>query len=158
MTYAEWQLAHHTKRSNLQRKLESWGLTPEQVIEYFQYSNMRKHQTSFCALYDDDTPCHDTVSLNCYLCACPHFVVHDPAFEVQDQRIHSGCSINSKFAEIFVVDSNAHCDCSRCTVPHTKQAALQHYEKLKPVSDSCSILETIRNWQLSDIFGRYKLF
>ena len=160
MTYSEWYSQHHAKRITIQQKLEGWGLTPAQVIDYFSYDNMRVHEPSFCPLYAHSTKCHDIPSLNCYLCACPHFKCSDtPLHTTPDgQKVLSTCSINSRHATTFTVDNNSHCDCSSCTIPHTAKAALKHYEHLAPVEDTCSILEHIRGWQLSDIFGKFKIF
>ena len=158
MTYSKWQLENLNKRSKLQRKLESWGLNHKEVIDYFNYDNMVKNQPEYCGLYADNTKCHDMENLNCYLCACPHFVVHEPPASVNDTIVHSGCSVNSKFAAEFQTDKDIHCDCSNCTVPHTVSVALKHYEQLPAINDTCSLLELIRNWQLFDIFGKYKIF
>jgi Zn-finger protein len=160
MTYTEWAEAHKRKRINLQRKLEGWGLTREQVVDYFDYDNMVRNQPDFCPLYATKTKCHNTDNLNCYLCGCPYFKCSDEPLEIEHNgnRIYSVCTIDSRFKRTFTYDGNIHCDCSHCTIPHSKTAALQHYEEIAPVNDSCSLLETIRNWQLTDIFGKFKLF
>jgi Zn-finger protein len=160
MTYTEWSNQHTQKRSSLQRKLEGWGLTKEQVIDYFNYDNMVKNQPDFCPLYKSNTKCHDIDNLNCYLCGCPYFECSDEPLETRldGNKVFSTCTINSKFSNVFSYDNSTHCDCSNCTIPHTKAAALQHYETLSPIEDTCSLLETIRSWQLADIFGKFKLF
>ena len=158
MTYSEWQTENSAKRSKLQRKLESWGLNQKQVISYFNYDNMRVNQPDYCGLYKTNSKCHQMDNLNCYLCACPHFVIHNPPLPAGKNELHSTCSISSRFAETFTTDNSSHCDCTNCTIPHTEKAALANYEQLLPINDSCSLLEMIRGWQLTTILGKFKLF
>lgn len=159
MTYSDWAKEHSHKRVKLQTSLESLGLTPEQIIKYFDYDNMIKHEPKFCGLYELKVKCHDTPNLNCYQCGCPYFKYTDtPTPDLQGKKRFSVCTINSKFAKDFELDNNIHCDCTDCTIPHTRKAALKNYEHLEAVEDTSSLLESIRAWQFSDIFGKYKLF
>lgn len=130
MTYAEWQTAHEAKRDTLQKQLESEGLTPEQVIDYFDFDNMVEAQPDFCGLYPSKKKCHDIPKLNCYLCGCPHFRVLEPVQTITGKKVHSICSVNSKNTANFEVDNNVHCDCSNCTIPHTKRIALKYYKDI----------------------------
>ena len=158
MTYAEWQTQQHEKRSKLHRKLLSWGMVPDQVVSYFNFDNMSKYETDYCGLYETKTKCHDIPSLNCYNCGCPYFkVIDNPQPDLQGNKVESICTINSSYSKIFTVNGIIHCDCSGCTIPHTVKSAKTHLEKLE-VSDTYSILELIRNFQLSDILGRLKVF
>lgn len=159
MTYTSWAEEHHAKRANLQNSLESKGLSPSEVVSYFDFDNMVKHEPTFCGLYATSTKCHDVDKLNCYLCGCPHFICADTPLSTEDGiNTFSKCDISSRKAEVFVHETAAHCDCSNCTLPHKPSVALKHYEKLEPVEDTCSFLEYLRAYQLAEIFGKYKIF
>ncbi len=159
MTYTEWSTDHKLKRAKVQRQLEGWGLSQEEVIDYFDYDNMAKNQPKFCGLYKTKARCHTVDKLNCYQCGCPYFKYTDsPTPNLQGKKRFSSCSINSKFSKAFELDGNIHCDCTGCTIPHTTKSARANYEVLPPVNDSCSFLEHLRATQLWDIFGRLKLF
>lgn len=159
MTYSDWEQEHKVKRSNLQRKLENQGLTEKQIIDYFDWSNMVVKQPEFCGLYKTKTKCHNIENLNCYNCGCPYFKYTDtPPLGTDGKKRFSSCTIRSKYSKDFETDGNIHCDCTDCTIPHTKTMAKRYYEKLDHINDSSSLLETIRGWQLFDILGRYKLF
>ena len=159
MTYSSWATDHLKSRQAIQQKLEAKGLTPEQVVDYFNYDIMSVNKPNFCPLYAQGKKCHNVSYLNCYLCACPHFKYSDDSLYQKDsKKIFSECTINSRFATDFEFENDVHCNCADCTIPHTKKAALKAYEHLPKVNDTCSILEFIRSFQLSDILGRYKLF
>ena len=163
MTYTDWATKHLASRREIQGKLEAHGCSSEQVIDYFDFDNMVTHEPDFCPLYKTNTKCHETGRLNCYLCACPHFKCSDEPLEtlVNGDKLFSLCTINSGNAGSFIVDKNVHCNCAACTIPHSTRAALKHYDtkvETTPIQDACSILEHIRAFQLSDIFGKYKLF
>jgi len=159
VTYSSWATDHLKSRQAIQHKLEAKGLTPEQVVDYFNYDNMITHEPDFCPLYAQGKKCHDVNYLNCYLCACPHFNYSDDSlYQKGTKSIFSECTINSRFASEFEYENNVHCNCAACTIPHTKKAALKAYEHLPKVEDTFSLLEFIRSFQLSDILGRYKLF
>ena len=160
MTYKDWVLENSSKRRNLQQKLESWGLSQPEVIDYFRFENMRDNEPTYCGLYEINTKCHNIENLNCYLCACPHFRFKDKVgFEKRDGRIvFSFCSIDSKNGKLFESEEAIHQDCSDCFIPHSASVALKHYETLDPIKDTYSILELIRGWQLADLLNKYKLF
>ena len=159
MTYSDWENTHKIKRNNLQRKLEKQGFTKEQIIDYFDFNNMFKHEPNFCGMYKIKTKCHDTDYLNCYNCGCPYFKYTDnPTPNKEGKKRFSYCTINSKFSKDFEINENIHCDCTDCVIPHTKQSAFNNYEQVSKVNDSSSILEHIRGWQLWDILGKYKIF
>jgi len=152
MTYQNWQEAHQRKRQTLQSSLEARGLSKEEIIDYFSFDNMCEKEPDFCVLFLQKVKCHNVKELNCYLCACPYFILHE------DQPVQSSCGLGSKFAAHFTVDGNTHCDCTHCSIPHTSKCALKFYTQDTPVKDSCSFLEHLRSFQLWDIFGKYKLF
>ena len=127
MTYTAWRSDFFNRRDTLQRRLEQSGLSPAEVVSYFNYDNMRIAEPDFCPLYALNTKCHDMSKLNCYLCACPHFVCSDePLFAYT----YSVCSINSRHATTFTYDNCVHCECTHCTLPHSTSVALKHYKDL----------------------------
>ncbi|MCD6173018.1 MAG: hypothetical protein J7J96_04400, partial [Sulfurimonas sp.] len=77
MSYSSWFDAHATKHKKIVDKLVAKGYNTEQIIEYFDFDSMVKHENDFCPLYKDNKKCHDMESLNCYLCACPNFRFND---------------------------------------------------------------------------------
>jgi len=162
MTYQSWAEDNAKKVKAIRNKLEKRGLSPSEVIDYFDYDNMREKEPNHCGLYKDNIKCHDMENLNCYLCACPHFISNDnfPYKEEKNLKYYSKCKINSRFAKDFVYNNDVHCDCAGCTIPHLKGTALKYYGKelATPPEDSVSILDLIRGWQLSDILGKFKLF
>ena len=163
MTYTDWADKHLASRQEIQGELEAHGCSREQVIDYFDFDSMVVNEPDFCPLYKTNTKCHSTGKLNCYLCACPHFKCADEPLEtrIDGTKVFSVCMIASTKANTFNSDGNIHCDCSSCLVPHNTSVALKHYDTSvvhRPIQDSCSILEHIRAFQLSDIFGKYKLF
>jgi len=112
MTYADWRKDFFNKRNKIVEKLKKLNYSEEKIYEYFEYDNMSLKESSFCPLYELNKKCHDIEYLNCFHCACPHFViVGDDSF----------CKINSKFADNIVINNNKICDCTNCTIPHTKQ-------------------------------------
>ena len=52
MTYQEWFDLHAIKHKNIIDKLLLKQFTKEQIIEYFEFSNMAKHEKEFCLLYE----------------------------------------------------------------------------------------------------------
>lgn len=135
MTYASWRTDFYSRRDILQRRLEQSGLLPIEVVNYFDYENMRTAEPSFCPLYELGTKCHATDKLNCYLCACPHFTCSDePLFE----STYSVCTINSRLAGEFTYDDCVHCDCTNCKLPHSISVALKHYKDLNAADNLSS--------------------
>jgi len=120
MTYSEWVEEHSKKHQKILEKLKD--KSDEEIIEYFDYENMRKNEEDFCLLYKDNKKCHDMDDLNCYLCACPHFRFKDEmGFEQKEGKtVFSYCSINAKKGKQFVSEDAIHHDCSDCFIPHKK--------------------------------------
>ena len=95
-------------------------LSDDEIVDYFDYANMRVKEPSFCPLYKDNKKCHDMEGLNCYLCACPNF-------RVEEKR--SFCSIGSKDGGSIEHGGFIHQDCSKCTVPHKKEYIKKNFRR-----------------------------
>lgn len=162
MTFKSWKDEHITKIMDIVR--ENSSLPVHELIDVFDYNNMKAQYPTFCPLYQADTKCHDMDDLNCLFCACPYFRFSDKkplGTTMAGDSIMSECTVNSRFRNSFTVDNIVQCDCSECTVPHTKEFTVKHvkqYLDIDELNDSCSLLEYIRGYQLSNIFGKYKLF
>jgi hypothetical protein len=128
MTYTQWLSLHVKKHRAIIQKLD--GLNEEEIIEYFEYENMKKNEPDFCPLYVQDKKCHDMEELNCYLCACPHFRFCDSGVKkVKGKTLFSFCKIDSKNGNFFESDEAIHQDCSYCTLPHTKKFIINFFDK-----------------------------
>jgi len=136
MNYTTWVLDHGEKHKAIIKKLSH--LNKEEIIEYFVFENMVQNEPDFCLLYKTSTKCHDLKYLNCFLCACPYFRFNDNGIQTQNKTLKSTCSINSKNSSIFEHENIQHLDCSKCTVPHTKNFILKNYNEnwLSIVKDS----------------------
>lgn len=166
MTYSEWKSNHIAKLTAIVEDNVSKPVSD--LIDIFNYDNMVSEYPDFCPLYKEGTRCHNVSDLNCFLCACPYFVASETkpiGITFDNKLVMSQCTINSKFAVPFVQSapnqSYVHCDCSSCLVPHHKPAILKHVSNYMPdqsMQDGYSLLEHIRNYQLSGIFGKLKLF
>lgn len=130
MSYKAWFDAHADKHAKIVRKLEAIGSTQQEIIEYFEYENMRKHESDFCPLYMEGKKCHDMEQLNCYLCACPNFRFCDDGLGVLDGvTAYSNCSIASKDGLQQNYGGKIHQNCSNCTVPHGEQYVAKQFDK-----------------------------
>ncbi len=119
MSYQSWHESYAKKHKQLLKKLSH--LSDNEIVEYFSFSNMVKNEPDFCPLYKENTKCHEMEDLNCYLCACPNFRVSDTK---------SYCSIESKDGgSIEAPDGYIHQDCSKCTVPHSKEYVKKHFSR-----------------------------
>ena len=117
MSYISWFQAHGEKHRAIMKKLTS--LNTEEVIAYFRFENMVKHEPDFCPLYKDNTKCHDMTELNCYLCACPNFRFNDEGFKKMGKKVlYSICNIDSKDGAQYISDDTIHQNCAGCEVPH----------------------------------------
>jgi len=129
MSYKSWFDEHATKHKIIVEKLVSQGLDKEQIIDYFEFENMVKHEKEFCPLYVENKKCHDMESLNCYLCACPNFRFKDEGIEkVEDKTKFSICNIESKDGRVGVYGEAIHQDCSGCGVPHHRTYVEKHFD------------------------------
>ena len=120
MSYIKWIKQHSIKHKDIMSKLTNFS--NEQIIDYFDFGNMVKNEPDFCPLYKEPKKCHDIDELNCYLCACPNFKLSD---------IKSTCNINSKDGGSIVSkkDGFIHQDCSKCSVPHSKEYVKKHFNR-----------------------------
>ena len=117
--YGDWFEGHAKKHADIVAKLKN--RSDDEIIEYFEYENMRKNEPDFCPLYVKNKKCHDMENLNCYLCACSNFRFSDVGFrEVDGKSLKSYCSIESKDGRVFEGKEAIHQDCSSCRVPHRK--------------------------------------
>ena len=129
MTYLEWFDLHAQKHRKIIDKLLMQNFTKEQIIEYFEFSNMQKLEKEFCFLYETQKKCHDIPYLNCYFCACPHFRFKDEGIEkIKEKTKYSFCAIDFKDATLGVYADSIHQDCSACTLPHTKKYIEKNFE------------------------------
>ena len=121
MNYITWFLDHNQKHRKIVDRLKQDGLSSEQVIDYFEFSNMLAKEPDFCLLYAEGKKCHNIAYLNCYMCACPFFRFNDEGVpDGEGILVKSQCAIHSTKSDRFVYQGVAHLDCSRCTVPHTR--------------------------------------
>ena len=117
MSYKKWFFNHASKHKKIVDSLKH--LSDNEVIEYFDYDNMKKNHPDFCPLYAKDKKCHDMKHLNCYLCACPYFRFDDDGLYKEDDKVrYSICSIDAKGREDFVSAKAIHQGCTNCTLPH----------------------------------------
>jgi len=162
VSYDEWLKEFKAKRSEIVRRLVADGYSDREIAAYFEFDNMKVKQDKFCPLYSQNKKCHNVEYLNCFNCACPYFEIIDEPIEIDDRKLVSWCTIDSKYAKLFVDDNdNVHCDCTDCTVPHTKKSAVKYVSRetfTYRVDDSSSFLDTLRSFQLSEILGKFKLW
>ena len=130
MSYSSWFNEHAKKHKLLVKKLVADGLHKEEIIEYFDFENMKEKEPDFCPLYAKNKKCHDMKYLNCYLCACPNFRFNDNGIKmIEDKTQYSYCSIDSKDGRQGVYGEKIHQDCSQCQVPHTKEYVTKHFDQ-----------------------------
>jgi len=126
MKYIDWFESHASKHKKIVEKLLSDGYTKEQIVDYFDFDNMKKNEEDFCPLYKENKKCHDMKSLNCYMCACPNFRFNDDGVaKYNEQVILSECSINN--GKKFAGGGFIHQDCSSCIVPHHQGYILKNF-------------------------------
>jgi hypothetical protein len=141
MAYGEWFKKHANKHEHIVKKLLAQNYTKEQIVEYFDFENMKKHERDFCPLYAKDKKCHDINQLNCYLCACPNFRFNDEGLKQVDNATQfSFCAIDSKDGRQGVYGTKIHQDCSQCSVPHHKEYVMKHFNlDWKIAMDRCKL-------------------
>lgn len=129
MGYNEWLLGHAKKHKAIVDKLLKQGYDKERIIDYFEFENMVQNEPDFCPLYAKNKKCHDIEELNCYLCACPNFRFSDTGIDkIESKTRYSFCSINSKDGRVGIYREKIHQDCSGCSVPHSKEYILKHFD------------------------------
>ena len=121
MSYKEWLEKHISKHRKIVDRLKKEGLSQDEIIEYFDFDNMKEKEKDFCLLYAQNKKCHDIKKLNCYLCGCPYFVFNDNGIKkVGTKTLYSYCSIDAKNSKKFETGDAVHQDCSNCFIPHLK--------------------------------------
>ena len=128
MSYSQWVQEHAIKHKKIVAKLVAQNFTKEQIVDYFDFENMKKTEIDFCPLYAQNKKCHDMESLNCYLCSCPNFRFSDAGLKkIDDATQYSFCSINSQDGAQGIYGDAIHQDCSKCSVPHHRSYVLKHF-------------------------------
>jgi hypothetical protein len=118
MKYIQWYKEHAAKHKAIIEQLKN--MSTDEIMEYFDYENMRTKHPDFCPLYASNSKCHDIKNLNCYMCGCPHFRFNDDGIEIKENRVvYSLCTKN--LGKSFESEDAVHQDCSSCTLPHKTQ-------------------------------------
>jgi len=129
MGYAKWLREHGEKHKEILKRLLTRGVTQTEIINYFDFENMKEKEPDFCPLYKQNRKCHDIKHLNCYLCSCPNFRFSDTGIkEIEHKLQYSYCNINSKDGRQGIYGHKIHQDCSRCQVPHTREYVAKHFD------------------------------
>ncbi len=129
MGYTSWVQEHAIAHKKIIRKLVAQNYTKEEIIDYFDFENMKEKEPDFCPLYAQNKKCHDMESLNCYLCSCPNFRFNDKGIQKIDEKIqYSFCDIASKDGKQGVYGNKIHQDCSGCGVPHHRAYIEKHFD------------------------------
>ena len=141
MAYSDWFDKHSQKHKKIVEKLIEKAYSKEQIIDYFDFENMKKEEIDFCPLYAKDKKCHDMESLNCYLCACPNFRFKDEGIKkIESATQFSFCAINSKDGRQGLYGEKIHQDCSKCSVPHHREYVSKHFDlDWKKMMQKCSL-------------------
>jgi len=139
MGYINWFETHAQKHKAIVDKLLEQDFTKEEIINYFNFDNMKKAEYNFCPLYAKNKKCHDIKELNCYLCACPNFRFDDIGIKkIKNKTQYSLCNINSEDGRQGVYGEKIHQDCSKCTVPHHKEYVNKHFDyNWKKIMNKC---------------------
>lgn len=128
MSYIIWFEKHALKHEVIVNRLQKEGMSQSEVIDYFDFENMKLKEKDFCPLYKDNKKCHDMKELNCYLCACPNFRFSDKGIAIVDEKKqYSLCDIESKDGRQGVYGEVIHQDCSGCGVPHHRAYVEKHF-------------------------------
>lgn len=131
MTYLEWFEAHAAKHAALITRLERQGLDQDAIIDYFDFERMRHAEPDFCPLYAQNVKCHETESLNCYFCACPHFRFDDAGMGTQEGAVrYSRCAIDAPEGRSYRFEAAIHQDCSCCLIPHRRAFIAARFDPL----------------------------
>lgn len=118
MTYTDWFSEHSIIHKAIMEQLKD--KSTDEIIEYFNYENMRAKHPDFCPLYASNSKCHDMNDLNCYMCGCPHFRFNDEGIEIKENKVvYSLCA--KGLGRLFESEIAIHQDCSNCILPHTKK-------------------------------------
>jgi len=119
MTYTEWETYDNNRRKLIINKLQAQGKSTIEIVDYFDFDNMKNKENNYCDLYKTNTKCHDIEKLNCFFCGCPYFKYDDDGLSLEnDKTIYSKCTINAIKGSKFITDTAIHHDCSNCIIPH----------------------------------------
>ena len=125
MKYIDWYKEHLLKHKAIVEQIR--GKTKDEIIEYFDYDNMKQKHPYFCPLYASNSKCHDMKKLNCYLCGCPYFRFDDDGIETKENRVvYSICT--KGLGEQSESCNAIHQDCSNCKLPHTKKFISDNFD------------------------------
>jgi len=140
MTYTEWYRAHAKKHAKIVDNLKH--LSDSELIDYFDFNNMKVRHPDFCPLYPKDQKCHEMEKLNCYFCACMHFRFDDRGIETENgKKLYSFCSIDSKNRGTYEDEKSIHNDCSNCKVPHKKHVIEKYFSRdWKKIMKDCNLV------------------
>jgi len=128
MSYKQWFDKHAYKHKMIVDSLSD--LSDDELIDYFDYDNMKSKQPDFCPLYSKGKKCHPIDDLNCYLCACPYFRFDDNGLYEENNKIrYSVCSIDAKGKEDFIKENSIHQGCTNCILPHQKSFIQKHFNR-----------------------------
>ncbi len=129
MSYSSWVKEHALKHKAIVEKLVGLSYDKEQIVEYFDFENMKTKEPDFCPLYAKNKKCHDMEQLNCYLCSCPNFRYSDKGVaQVEGKTQYSYCDIASKDGRQGTYGEAIHQDCSKCKVPHSCNYVKEHFD------------------------------
>jgi hypothetical protein len=129
MSYLKWFNDQAKKHKVIIDKLCARNLSKDEIIDYFNFENMKVEEPNFCPLYKENKKCHTMDSLNCYLCACPNFRFQDEGIQKVDAKMqYSLCDIKSKDGRLGVYGDVIHQDCSACGIPHHRSYVEKHFD------------------------------
>jgi len=119
----KWYLEFIRKRDSI-LKLRG-HMSPEEIAEYFTYSNLSKEHPGFCPLFESQERCHDMPfeELVCYFCACPYY---DYEYYDEEKKEYGRCKINSIYGRR---NEWGYWDCSQCLLPHRKRFVINYLVK-----------------------------
>ena len=124
MKYIQWYNEHSMKHKAIVEQLKDKNT--DEIIEYFDYENMRIKHPDFCPLYALNSKCHDMKDLNCYMCGCQHFRFNGGGIKIKENRVvYSLCS--KGLGQSFESGAAIHQDCSSCTLPHKKEFVKKNF-------------------------------
>ncbi len=125
MTYTDWFSEHSIKHKAIMEQLKD--KSTYEIIEYFNYENMKLKHPDFCLLFTSNSKCHDMKNLNCYWCGCPYFRFNDDGIEIKENRVvYSICT--KGLGESFVSKDAIHQDCSSCILPHSTKFIKDNFD------------------------------
>ncbi|MEO0198792.1 MAG: hypothetical protein ABIL92_01235 [candidate division WOR-3 bacterium] len=115
----KWRMEFIKKRQEVISRFQL--RTPEKIVEFFKYANLKKMVPDFCILFKDNILCHNLPEneLVCYFCACPFY---DYELWDENRKIFGAC----KNPEGSGVRNNyGYFDCTSCVLPHQEKTALK---------------------------------